>query len=230
MKRLSEVDVRAAWRKWARGSGPFRCFFRSTNFVSLRHYPDFALAAPALEPCRLFRAIEELAASGAGEGLPLCLLDLPAVDSMRVAALLQNRHGLKALLTFNSPLHPRGLVGGEAYISALLGYAELLEERSARGYVFVLDRGRFGEYGDDDYRAFFNNQYELVDEDLPSVEMLRALSVDRAVLITAGPPMADAAGYVEYLTQCGFPVIVNNVEEVLPNETRGSRKEQRRED
>jgi hypothetical protein len=215
MKKLSEVDLLSSFRKWRRGSGPFRCFFRSTNFVSLRHYPDFTLGVIPPGPPASYGAVEEIISET--DGPIICVLDLPGAESMRIAAFLQNRRRLKAILTFNSPLHPRGLVGGEEYIGALLGLADSLEYdgEPPRGYVIVLDRDRYGDYGDDDFKRFFNNQYELIDEDLPSVEMLRDLGFPQVLFITSGEVKEDAAAWLGYLSEHGFPVAVNNLEEVL---------------
>ena len=40
---LCEVDLINVYRKWKRNLGVFRCFFRSSPFVSLKTYDDFIL-------------------------------------------------------------------------------------------------------------------------------------------------------------------------------------------
>lgn len=41
--KLGEIDLRMLYRLWKSNLGPFKCFFRSTPFVSLQTYDDFEL-------------------------------------------------------------------------------------------------------------------------------------------------------------------------------------------
>jgi len=41
---LSQIDLFDVYSKWNIGLEAFKCFCRSTNFVSLKHYPDFQLS------------------------------------------------------------------------------------------------------------------------------------------------------------------------------------------
>jgi len=204
-RHLREIDLKKNYSSWREGSGPFRCFFRSTNFVSLKHYPDFMLSPPSEEKGGIWRGVEKcLDAFEADKAI--FLVDLPGRDALRCAYLAQRDRAVKAILTFNSPLHELGLVGDREYISALLGYGEMLERSETSGYLFVLDSDRFGDYDDAELRRRFNNQYELNDEDLPFPGMMRELGYETLVAIFSGIMKEDLKWYLSSLENERFNV------------------------
>ncbi|MHC9541228.1 MAG: hypothetical protein AB9903_17125 [Vulcanimicrobiota bacterium] len=204
--RLQEIDLKKNYSTWREGSGPFRCFFRSTNFVSLKHYPDFTLNEPSEEKDSLWRNVEEYICNFSADN-SIFMLDIPGTDALRCAYLAQKEKAVKAILTFSNPLHEHGLIGGQDYISALLGYGEMLSCKEAAGYLFVLDSNRFGDYDDAELRRRFNNQYELNDEDLPFPEMMRDLGYERIVCIFSGIMKEDVKCYLSSLENERFTVI-----------------------
>lgn len=205
--RLSDVELYKLYLKWQEGAGAFRCFFRTTNFVSLKHYPDFALESTPL-PEQIAEAWKPLLdrMDGYDPGETLFLLDLPGEEAVEAAFLLQNSRKLKPVLTFNNILHPYGLNGSRRYISLLVQCGMRLEKTEPQGYAFFLDQFRFGDYDEADLRKSFNNQYELTEEDLPSREMLAALGYRNIVYFCKGSEKEDIAGYLEYLADGGFSI------------------------
>lgn len=212
-KRLKDIDLYSAYDKWRKNTGPFCCYVRAANFVSLKHYTDFELEAVeaegdlvALYP-RLQKIIE-----GHERRHTLFFMDLPGEMLIRAAYSLTEAYRLKPVITFNSPLHPNGLIGGAGYISALLDCGEAFSDFRPEGYVFLLDNSRYGEYTEEQLRSFFNNQYEITDEDVPPLQMLRDLGYRSLVYIYNGAEKEDIAEYLDYLEQEGFSVIRESVE------------------
>lgn len=197
---LHEIDFRDLYERWAGGSGPFACFFSKSNFISLKHYPDFALKQPNLHTNRFLRQIG-LSLQNAGPG-NLAIIDIPARAGMRLACLLQNHLRIKPVLTFLCPLHPFGLVGGNSYVSDLVGYGLELKPVEAKGFAFILDSQRYRtRVSERTLKDRFNNQYELGPDNLPGVEMLNALAISRVSFYHLEPVMEDAAAYVQHLKQ-----------------------------
>jgi len=196
--RLLQIDLPDVYARWAQGAGPFACFVRKTNLVSLKHYRDFALQPVATNKSRLYKfllpQLEQL------EPNHLFLFDVPAVEGMRLGYLLQQYLRIKPILTYASPLHTHGLVGGNRYVNALIAYGLLLNPVEPRGFVLILDIQRFkSTVSQSLLRRKFNNQYELNADDLPSLEMLRALGYKRVTLYRIGETKEDIASYLQYL-------------------------------
>lgn len=197
---LHELDFRDLYERWAQGAGPYTCFISKANFVSLKHYPNFALRQPKLGANRLFRQVES-SLQNAGTA-HLAVFDIPARAGMRLAYLLQNHLQIKPVLTFLCPLHPFGLVGGSDYINALIGYGLALKPVEPQGYALILDSQRYRtRVSKRILHERFNNQYELGPDNLPSIEMLNALSISRMSFYHLEPVMEDAAAYAQHLIQ-----------------------------
>jgi hypothetical protein len=208
MKRmLRDIDPYQIYKKWHSGAGHFSCFSRTVNFVSMKHYPDFELSEVRPEPDERYSIAERIIDSHGGK--KIILIDLPAIESMRISCLLNNTRRANPVITFNSPLHEFGFIGGRDYISALTGYGDHLLTMEGAGpgsCCFVLDWNRFGDYSEEELKKYFNNQYELTEEDLPPVDMLRHLGYDVLIYLHSGP-REDAERYINYLTDQGFHVI-----------------------
>jgi len=196
--RLLQIDLPDVYARWVQGAGPFACFVRKTNFVSLKHYRDFELRPVSINASSLFKYL--LAQLEQLERDHLVLLDIPAVEGMRLGFLLQNRLKLKPILTYVSPLHTHGLVGGDRYANALIAYGLLLNPVEPQGYVLIMDNQRYlAKVSQRLLRRRFNNQYELTADDLPSLDMLRALGYGRVTLYHRGETKEDVAAYLQYL-------------------------------
>ncbi|MCX7920595.1 MAG: hypothetical protein N3B21_01015 [Clostridia bacterium] len=205
-KRLKDIDLYKVYSNWSQGTGVFRCFFRATNFVSLKHYPDFELTGVLPGENALNKGVYPVI-DAYNPSNTLFILEMPGIQAVETAFLLQKEKGLKPILTFNGIMHPYGLIGSKDYISRLVGCGEFLENTDLKGYVFVLDQQRYAEYSEEEQRKFFNNQYELTEEDLPPLEMLKELNFERVVYIGLGELKEDIDSYLTYLIENGFPVI-----------------------
>lgn len=197
---MAEIDLQDLYTRWLEGAGPFACFVRKTNFVSLKHYEDFVLQHVKVRKSTWFKQLQPLLQQPAADRL--FLFDIPAEDGMRLGYLLQNHLSIKPVLTFISPLHNHGLVGGKSYVNALVGYGLLLKPIQARSYAFILDSQRYrSSVSSQILRRRFNNQYELTADDLPSVEMLQALGYCQVNLFRQEESKEDIAAYLQYLRE-----------------------------
>ncbi|HWI60497.1 MAG TPA: hypothetical protein VNT75_01520 [Symbiobacteriaceae bacterium] len=188
--RLSELGpgaCEAAFRAWRAGSGALLPYVKSTPFVSLSRFP----VDMDLRPCD---AVAVDVAVDAGE---LVILDFPGARSVMAGLRLWESHGLWPVVTFPLWFHPHGIVG-----DAALAFALLLQAPSAgpsSGWSLLLDSTR---YSDDPLTPDrFNNQYELTEDDLPTVEELRELGVTGVLMVTDGPAKDDLQRYAAYLSQ-----------------------------
>ncbi len=203
--RLADTDLYHIYTKWNQGAGVFRCFFRSTNFVSLKHYPDFPLSVIDLHAdsyVKLYSIID-----GYELHNTLFIIDLPGTEAIKAAFLLQRDKALKPVLTFNNILHHFGLVGSKEYISYLVGLGGIIEAVTQKGFVFVLDQSRYGDFDEEILRKSFNNQYEMDDGGLPYMEMLTGLGYEKLVYIYSECIKEDISSYLDYLIEEGFPVV-----------------------
>ncbi len=198
--KLSDIDLFQVYSKWNNGLNTFKCFFRSTNFVSLKHFPDFQLNTVPDDGGEYFKIISSQMEKYSLEET-LFIIDITGTEAIRTAFFIRKLFLLAPTLVFNGVLHPFGLIGDSDYISYLLGYGMLIEDINIKGHLVVLDHNRFGEYSDEELKENFNNQYELGEEDLPSVEMLNLLGYNKVVYIYEVDEKEDLECYLEHLSQ-----------------------------
>jgi hypothetical protein len=210
-KRLTDVDLYKTYCNWIFGTDGFRCYFRPTNFVSLKHYTDFELIDTKPDHPLVQKVLETAGPYDAVE--TLVIVDLPGNAALDVAYGIRVYGSRRPVLLFNGVLHPNGLIGDKEYISRLLMYGETVFERSTAGFALILDSQRFGEYEDEQYRICFNNQYELGEEDLPSAEMLKEEGCKSILFIHEGCIKEDIDPYLNYLEESGIAVYKENYEE-----------------
>jgi len=207
MKKLKEIDLYGVYCKWRQGAGPFECFFRAANFTSLKHFDDFELSQISLEKDKTYKEIERIIKHN-NTKKTLFMIEINDIEGIKTAYLLQEEQKIKPILTFNNPLHPFGLIGGIEYVSSILKLGEELKPINPEGFVFILNQNRFGDYQDEELKKFFNNQYELTDEDLPPYEMLCQLGFEKIIYMYNMEQLKeDVASYFQYLKDKNFKVI-----------------------
>jgi hypothetical protein len=208
-KNLKEFDLLEIYKKWSEGLGPFRCFLRATNFVSLKHYPDFKLSEVELTEGKNFKLLKSIIKEFE-IGNTIYLVDIPAYEGIKLGFYIQKLLNIKPILVLNNPLHPYGIVGDKEYISRLIGYGELLEKSEPTGYAFILDNCRYKECSEDELKKYFNNQYELTEDDLPYHYMLEELGFKRVVYVYRENMKEDISYYLEYLKANNIEVVYRN--------------------
>lgn len=214
--KLSEIDLLQLYKKWSNGLDSFKCFFRSTNFVALKHYPDFQLNEVPDNGGEYFDFVSSQLKKYNLENT-LFIIDITGAEAIRTAFFIRKAYSLFPTLIFNGVLHPFGLIGDKNYISNLIRYGMMLEDSedikaiNKRRHLLVLDHDRFGEYTDEEMRKNFNNQYELGEDDLPSVEMLDLLGYNSVVYIYEVNEKEDITCYLEHLSENNINVDKVNI-------------------
>ena len=209
-KNLKTINLYDIYSKWFEGTYYFQCFVRATNFVSLKQYPDFLLSSVSVEEDKFYKKLEAIVDSCLSKNT-LYFIDLPGAEAIKNGYLLQKNKGIKPVITFNNILHPYGLVGDKEYISSLIGYGELIENEENVTYSFILDNNRYRDYDKEVFKRFFNNQYEMTDEDLPSFEMLQWLGISQCFYLCIEEEKEDMKTYLQYLEDNGIMVLKENL-------------------
>jgi len=205
---LKDLELYPIYLKWREGTNAFECFLKSTVFVSLKNYPNFALEErPISEEENIVYNKVKAIISSQDVSNTLFLLDVPGSLSVLLGYLLQNNLNIKPILTLNHLFHPYGLIGSEKLISNLLIYGNKLNRINPKGYIFLLDSGRYLLESDGTEENFFNNQYETTEEDMPSIELLRELSYSKAVYIYFNEIKEDINCYLDYLNHFDIKII-----------------------
>lgn len=203
--KLSEIDFYKVYRKWIDDLDAFKCFFRSINFVSLKHFPDFQLSNVPEDGGNYFETINSYLKKYSFNDT-LFIIDINGNEAIRTAYFTRKMLSLAPVMVFNGVLHPFGLIGDKTYISHLIGYGMQNEKINKKGYLIVLDSNRYNEYSDDELKENFNNQYELGEEDLPSIEMLELFGYKKIVYIYENNVKEDLECYLDHFSQSSIDI------------------------
>lgn len=207
--KLKDFDIKEIYQKWMEGAGAFRCFSKSTNFATLKNYPNIDVCNESFSSEKYNWFLDEMDKFKLGE--TLVIIDIPGEEAIEVAYIMQNYRRIKPIITFNNIIHPNQLIGNDGYISNLVLLGSKLNriENEPLTYGFILDEFRFGDYNEVDFRNNFNNQYEITEGDLPSFEMLKELGFNTVVYFSKNGCKEDIDGYLNYLCENNISVIKN---------------------
>ena len=209
-RRLSTIDLYEIYSKWFEGTYYFQCFVRSTNFVSLKQYPDFLLSQVSSNEDDFAIEVQQSVDKYLSKNT-LYFFDFPALEGIKTGYFVHKNKKIKPVITFNNILHPNGLIGDKEYINGLIGYGELIENKEIITYSFILDSNRYGNYEKEAYKRFFNNQYEMTNEDLPSYEMLQWLRLNKCIYLYRDEVKEDMDAYLQYLEDSGMDIVKENL-------------------
>lgn len=207
MNSLEDFNIYNIYLKWKNGAEPFQCFFKSTPFVSLKNYPSFFITESnfASDELKRYDKIKHII-NKYERCHTIFILDVPGDESIKFAYMLQNNSFIKPILTFNAILHPYGLIQKETFISNLIVYGNKLHNVDTKGYIFILDNGRYLADSNGTEENYFNNQYETTEEDMPSFELLKELNFNTVVYIYKTYIKDDIKCYFDYLEHYNITV------------------------
>ncbi|EDS76643.1 hypothetical protein CBC_A0217 [Clostridium botulinum C str. Eklund] len=203
MQSLRQIDIRNLYRNYRKVSKKLNCFFRSTPFVSLKHYPDFIISNNLKEVIVKNEVISNVKED------TLIIVDLPFGEALTLGYMLNKDYDASFVLSLNFMFHPYGLVGTKEDIQTLINVGLNLKQDVQNKYVFILDNNRyFQEYSTikDVPKEKFNNQYEITYEDLPTAEILNELNIKK-VFVYYRDLKEDIKSYLEYLKESSLEVI-----------------------
>ncbi|NFR87957.1 MULTISPECIES: normocyte-binding protein [unclassified Clostridium] len=192
---LKEVNLREIYKKWKNDLGEFRCFFRSTSFVSLQTYENFILDDYKNESKKeiITKIIDEY------NDEDFIIVDLPLDEILDLSLELNNNYFIKPILNINLLFHPFGIVGSRKNISKLVNTGIKLNEVKSKKYIMLIPYDRYNE--ELDVKKIYdnlNNQYAVADDDLPSSDILKRLGYNRIVVFTKDNVKEDLMNYIDY--------------------------------
>lgn len=192
---LKEVNLREIYKKWKNDLGEFRCFFRSTSFVSLQTYENFILDDYKNESKKeiITKIINEY------NDKDFIIVDLPLDEILDLSLELNNNYFIKPILNINLLFHPFGIVGSRKNISKLVNTGIKLNEVKSKKYIILIPYDRYNE--ELDVKKIYdklNNQYAVADDDLPSADILKRLGYNRIVVFTKDNVKEDLMNYIDY--------------------------------
>lgn len=204
---LKSFNIYDIYLKWKKDTEPFQCFFKSTPFVSIKNYPSFLIEEnnPTSDEIKQCKQIKHII-NKYKKLHTIFILDAPGSESITFAYMLQNDFFIKPILTFNAILHPYGLIENKTFISNLLTYGNKLNDTTTEGYIFILDNGRYVSDSNGTEENYFNNQYEITEEDMPSFEFLKELNFNTVVYIYKTNIKEDIKCYFDYLEHYNIEV------------------------
>ncbi|KNY26089.1 hypothetical protein [Pseudobacteroides cellulosolvens] len=205
-KRLRDYNPYEIYKKWYGVQGYFSCFFRSTPFVSLKHYPDFTIENYRNDISKIDNQIVRLIKNYDLEK-SLILVETTMERSIEAAYGLYNQCDLKPVFTFNHIYHAHGIIGTKMDISLLMELGAKITGGDTKGWAFFIDSRRYGEERPEVLRKLFNNQYELTYDDLPPAEMLKDLKYERIIYFYTDDIKEDVDYYINYINENGLEVI-----------------------
>lgn len=193
---LREVDLIDVYRRWKRNLGAFRCFFRSSPFVSLKTYDDFSLdeTLDNADDKLMNKVLENY------KDDYFTIIDLEFDKILNLSVKFNNEHNIKPVLNANLLFNDFGLIGTKKNISNLINCGLSLKEIKSSKYMMMIPYERYIEnidlakVGDK-----LNNQYELADENLPDDETLKSLNYKGITIITREKVKEDLMSYIEYM-------------------------------
>lgn len=210
------IDLYKVFLNWYENSGDFECYFKSTPFTTLKHYLNDVQIHDNIVPCvKNVENITKLDNKGIfKEDNVMYLIDLPAEDSVDYALLLNNNFSIKPILSYNHIFNKYGIVGNNDLASKLICYADKLIQRTEhKAFSFIMDYNRYVDDIDLSNPMLYNNQYEVTEEELPYIEIIKEMNINKLYFITNNGIKEDIVNYLNYLSENGLTVEVITLEE-----------------
>lgn len=196
---LQEIDLRNIYRTWKSNLGPFQGFFRSTPFVSLQTYDDFEIEEENLikyDQKAIDIIIENLNENN------FLIVDLLLKEILNLALVLNNEYSIKPILNINLLFHPFGIIGSKDNINKLINNGLKLKKINTDKFIMMIPYDRYNEEaGIDDSSNKLNNQYGIVEDDLPYVNMLKELGYSQVIILTKDNIKEDLKDYVNFISK-----------------------------
>lgn len=225
----SQVDLYEIYEKWTRDLGLYKCYFKTTPLASIKQCGDFKLKelefsdeAKVLYE-EFYGCIKQAPSKDIDDEVTtynevydnvnnkntLYIFDIPSIACSELAVMLNNELNIKPILVFNHIVHDFGIVGSKELTNNFIVLSSKLENNEAKSFAFMLDYDRYRQE-DFNRRDYFNNQYELMEEDLPPLEILKELSINSFRVFLKGTMKDDLKDYIEYLKEGHIDVKIHN--------------------
>lgn len=192
-----------SYDNWRRNSGIFECYVKSTTLASITtldpskvNFDDYIDINPVNK--YTFEGLKSII--GANLNKAFLISDLEAEENLDFSIMLNNELKIKPILSFNHIAHDYGFIGNPVIHNKIVNYSyKFLNIKEVQSYCFILDNGRYRD--NDDYLdpLVFNNQYEITEEELPHIEVLKMANVENLIFTYRKRIKADIQKYLDYL-------------------------------
>lgn len=215
-----------SYDNWRRNSGLFECYVKSTTLASLTtldaskiEFDDYTDVDPVNRDT--FEGLKSIIGSKLNK--TFLISDLEAEENLDFSIMLNNDLKIKPILSFNHIAHDYGFIGNPVIHNKIVNYSfKFLDITEIQAYCFILDNGRYRE--NDDYLdpLVFNNQYEITEEELPHIEVLKMVNAENLIFIYRKKIKEDIQKYLDYLKDENINIIFINLDN---EECRGDKNE-----
>lgn len=215
-----------SYDNWRRNSGIFECYVKSTTLASLTtldlskvKLDEYIDINPANR--YTFEGLKSIIANKFNNAF--FISDLEAEENLDFSIMMNNDLKIKPILSFNHIAHDYGFIGNPAIHNKIVNYSyKFLDIKEVQSYCFILDNGRYRD--NDDYLdpLVFNNQYEITEEELPHIEVLKMVNVENLIFIYRKRIKEDIQKYLDYLKDENINITFINLDN---EECRGDKNE-----
>lgn len=215
-----------SYDNWRRNSGIFECYVKSTTLASLTtldaskvKFDDYTDIDPVNRDT--FEGLKSIIGSKLNK--TFLISDLEAEENLDFSIMLNNDLKIKPILSFNHIAHDYGFIGNPVIHNKIVNYPfKFLNIKEVQAYCFILDYERYRD--NDDYLdpLVFNNQYEITEEELPHIEVLKMVNVENLIYIYRKKIKWDIQKYLDYLKGENINITFINLDN---EECRGDKNE-----
>jgi hypothetical protein len=210
--KLSNVDWYSIYKKWTINSGVFEYLFKSSPFVSGKYIENFELNLN--KHYSISHELKEILKENV-EKDRIIIADLDGILGINTAIALNNEFRVSPILSYNFLFHPYGIVGDNSILEALIGAAKIIKPISPITHAFILDKNRYFNDLNINNSMLFNNQYEITEEEMPDIDMLRRLNKKAVSFLYDKIIKEDIKCYLEHLRLNNFIVDTMDIGEIV---------------
>lgn len=179
------------YKKFYMNAGIMECFVKSLPFISVSNL-GFRLNKNT--------SIQKDWALNSDDRL--IILDIHGEKGLEYAYYYKDKYTI--VPDFNMVCHPFGIVECRNILCRLKLFSDV-KLKNFDKYMFVLDYNRYQNDKLLDSNRY-NNQYEITEEDLPEVEMLKFLKISKISYICTNKPKEDIVNYLNNLKNSNISV------------------------
>ncbi|ERI91800.1 hypothetical protein HMPREF1982_02843 [Clostridiales bacterium oral taxon 876 str. F0540] len=210
--KLSNLDWYLVYKKWTANSGAFEYLLKSSPFVTAKYMQDFELNLN--KDFQVKHKFKKVLEENIEENRIL-IADVDSILGINTAVVLNNEFKVCPILSYNFLFHPYGIVGDSKLIEALAAAADVIEPIKPQSWVFILDKNRYINDMNINNPMVFNNQYEITEEEMPDIDMLRKLNKRSVCFLYDTDIKEDIKCYLDYLKENDFNVNMIDIGEIL---------------
>ncbi|MDF2504336.1 hypothetical protein [Clostridium sp.] len=168
-------------------AGIMSCFVKSLIFVSVVNMSNLSINENVQIDISKIKSFENED--------DLIILDIPANVGLEYAYKYKDKYTI--IPDFNMVCHDFGIVKSNSILRNLTLFSDI-DLKNNDKYMIILDSNRYKDIEIDNINEY-NNQYEITEEDLPELEMIKLLKLNNISYIYDKKIKEDIGEYLNYL-------------------------------